>query len=44
MASESGASSGEYISHHLTNLTLGQRPDGSWGIAHSNEEIAQMGF
>lgn len=45
MASESGAhSSGEYISHHLTNLTFGQRPDGGWGIAHSNEEIAQMGF
>lgn len=45
MAAESGAhTSGEYIAHHLTNLTLGQRPDGSWGIAHSNAEIADMGF
>lgn len=45
MAAESGAhSSGEYIAHHLTNLTFGQRPDGTWGIAHSNAEIAEMGF
>ena len=36
--------SGEYIKHHLTNLTFGQKVDGSWGIAHSSEEIAQMGF
>ncbi len=36
--------SGEYIKHHLTNLTFGQKTDGSWGIAHSSEEIAQMGF
>ena len=34
----------EYIQHHLTNLTYGQLPDGSWGIAHSPEEIKQMGF
>ena len=33
-----------YIQHHLTNLTYGQRPDGSWGIAHSAEEAAAMGF
>lgn len=45
MAAESGAhSSGEYIAHHLTNLTFGQRADGTWGIAHSNTEIAEMGF
>jgi F-type H+-transporting ATPase subunit a len=25
-------------------LTYGQLPDGSWGIAHSPEEIKQMGF
>lgn len=36
--------SGEYIKHHLTNLVYGQKLDGSWGIAHSHEEIAQMGF
>lgn len=45
MAAENGEyTSGEYISHHLTNLTFGQRSDGTWGIAHSNAEIAEMGF
>ena len=34
----------DYIQHHLTNLTYGQLPDGSWGFAHSAEEAAQMGF
>ncbi|MGQ0656927.1 MAG: F0F1 ATP synthase subunit A [Chromatiales bacterium] len=34
----------EYIKHHLQNLTLGQLPDGTWGIAHSAEEARQMGF
>jgi F-type H+-transporting ATPase subunit a len=38
------ANSGEYIKHHLTNLTYGQKSDGSWGIAHSAEEIKEMGF
>jgi F-type H+-transporting ATPase subunit a len=33
-----------YISHHLQNLTFGQRADGSWGFAHGAEEAAQMGF
>jgi len=28
----------------LTNLTYGQKADGSWGIAHSAEEIKEMGF
>ncbi len=36
--------SGEYIRHHLTNLVYGQHPDGSWGLAHSPEEIEAMGF
>lgn len=36
--------SAEYIKHHLTNLTFGQLPDGSWGIAHSAAEAKQMGF
>jgi F-type H+-transporting ATPase subunit a len=34
----------DYIQHHLTNLTYGQLPDGSWGFAHSGAEAAQMGF
>ena len=38
------ANSGEYIKHHLTNLTYGQKSDGSWGFAHSTEEIGEMGF
>jgi len=36
--------SGEYIQHHLQNLTFGQHPDGSWGIAHGATEAAEMGF
>jgi F-type H+-transporting ATPase subunit a len=36
--------SAEYISHHLQNLTFGQHPDGSWGIAHGIEEASEMGF
>lgn len=34
----------EYIQHHLTNLTFGQLPDGSWGFAESAAEAASMGF
>lgn len=36
--------SSEYIKHHLTNLTYGQHPDGSWGIAHGADEAKEMGF
>lgn len=36
--------SSEYIKHHLTNLTYGKLPDGSWGFAHNSDEAAQMGF
>jgi len=36
--------SSEYIKHHLTNLTFGQHADGSWGVAHSAAEAAEMGF
>ncbi len=36
--------SGEYIAHHLQNLTFGQHADGTWGIAHSAAEAAAMGF
>ena len=34
----------EYIRHHLTNLTFGLHPDGSWGMAHSAEDAKEMGF
>ena len=36
--------SSEYIRHHLTNLTFGRHADGHWGLAHSAEEINEMGF
>ena len=35
---------GEYIGHHLQNLTFGQHADGSWGVAHSAAEAQAMGF
>ena len=38
------ANSSEYIQHHLTNLTYGQKADGTWGFAQSAEEIQEMGF
>lgn len=34
----------EYIKHHLQNLTWGQLPDGSYGLAHSAAEAKAMGF
>ncbi len=37
-------SSGEYIQHHMLNLTWGQQADGQWGFAHSAAEAAGMGF
>ena len=33
-----------YIKHHLQNLTFGQHPDGSWGLAHGAAEAREMGF
>ena len=36
--------SSEYIKHHLTNLTWGQHPDGTWGMAHTAQEAKDMGF
>lgn len=38
---ESGS---EYVRHHLGFLKFGKTEDGSWGIAHSTEEAANMGF
>ena len=40
----SASTSGEYIKHHLTNLTLGEKADGTIGFAQSSAEIAEMGF
>ena len=34
----------EYIQHHLSNLTYGQLPDGSWGFAETAEQASAMGF
>lgn len=34
----------QYIQHHLTNLTYGQLPDGSWGFAANLAEAKSMGF
>lgn len=44
MASGDTVTSSEYITHHLTNLTYGRFPDGTWGIAHSAQEAKDMGF
>ncbi|NNC99215.1 MAG: F0F1 ATP synthase subunit A, partial [Gammaproteobacteria bacterium] len=44
MASSDAPTSTEFIRHHLTNLTYGQHPDGTWGLAHSGEEAAEMGI
>ena len=43
MAAET-LTSAEYIKHHLQNLTFGQKADGTWGIAHSAEEAAEISF
>ena len=43
MAGDTLTSTG-YIKHHLQNLTYGQHPDGSWGLAHSAEQAKEMGF
>jgi F-type H+-transporting ATPase subunit a len=44
MAGSETLTSGEYIKHHLTNLTFGQFPEGHWGIAHNAAEAKAMGF
>ena len=43
MASDNLTTTG-YIKHHLQNLTYGQHPDGTWGIAHGAAEAREMGF
>ena len=44
MAASDTITSGEFIRHHLTNLTYGRHPDGRWGLAESGEQAADMGF
>jgi F-type H+-transporting ATPase subunit a len=44
VAHEAAHTSGDYIKHHLQNLTYGQLPDGTWGVAHSATEAKAMGF
>jgi len=39
-----GDSTAQYIQHHLTNLVYGRFPDGHWGFAHSEQEVADFGF
>lgn len=36
--------SSQYITHHLTNLTYGQFPDGHWGFAANAAEAKSFGF
>ena len=43
-AEEHTLTSSEYIKHHLTNMTYGKMPDGSWKLAETAEEAQQMGF
>jgi len=43
MAAESLTTT-EYISHHLTNLTFGRLPDGTWAFADSSAQAQSMGF
>jgi F-type H+-transporting ATPase subunit a len=34
----------EYIQHHLTNLTYGRLPDGTWAFADNSAQANSMGF
>lgn len=43
-AEEHTLTSSEYIQHHLTNLTYGKMPDGSWKLAETAAEAKEMGF
>ena len=37
-------STGDYITHHLQNLTFGNHPEHGWGFAHSAADAQAMGF
>lgn len=41
---EHGLTSTAYIQHHLTNMTYGKMPDGTWKMAENAAEAQQMGF
>ncbi|MCX2633112.1 F0F1 ATP synthase subunit A, partial [Klebsiella pneumoniae] len=43
-AEEHALTSTEYIKHHLTNMTYGKMPDGTWKLAESGAEAQQMVF
>ena len=43
-AEEHTLTSSEYIQHHLTNMTYGKMPDGTWKLAESAAEAKEMGF
>ena len=43
-AEEHTLTSSEYIQHHLTNMTYGKMPDGSWKLAETAAEAKEMGF
>ena len=43
-AEEHTLTSSEYIQHHLTNMTYGKMPDGSWKLAEPAAEAKEMGF
>jgi F-type H+-transporting ATPase subunit a len=34
----------EYITHHLTHMTFGRFPDGTWGFATDYAQLESMGF
>lgn len=42
-AEEHALTSTEYIKHHLTNMTYGKMPDGTWKLAETAEEAHSMG-
>jgi F-type H+-transporting ATPase subunit a len=37
-------STGDYITHHLQNLTFGNHPEHGWSFAHSAADAKAMGF
>ena len=42
--SSENITTGEYITHHLQNLTFGKHPEHGWGFAHSAADAQAMGF
>ena len=43
-AEEHTLTSSEYIQHHLTNMTYGKMPDGTWKLAETAAEAKDMEF